>query len=127
MSDMLKKLMEKKMKSGKQLSDSEQEAKMSVLNQLKNSMDDVMSEKANGLKKVSVMSDSEEGLKAGLDKAKDIVQNPELGEAREALPIVTPDSDELNSEDEDEDQHLSEEEIDEKLSKLMALKEKLKG
>lgn len=49
---------------------SEKHAKMGVLKDLKSSLADSMGDKLDGMKKVSVMSDSPEGLSAGLDKAK---------------------------------------------------------
>lgn len=55
---------------------SEKHAKMGVLKDLKDSLSDAMSDKMAsspaGMKKVSVMSNSPEGLTAGLDKAKQI-------------------------------------------------------
>jgi len=55
---------------------SEKHAKMGVLKDLKDSLSDAMSDKMAsspaGMKKVSVMSNSPEGLSAGLDKAKQI-------------------------------------------------------
>lgn len=49
---------------------SEKHAKMGVLKDLKDSLADSMGDKLDGMKKVSVMSNSPEGLDAGLDKAK---------------------------------------------------------
>lgn len=55
---------------------SEKHAKLGVLKDLKDSLSDAMSDKMSaspvGMKKVSVMSNSPEGLSAGLDKAKQI-------------------------------------------------------
>lgn len=123
MDDMMKKLLEKKMKSGKKLSDSEKEAKMSVLKALKGSMDEVMADKVHGMKKVSVMSDSPEGLKEGLEKAEDIVEESE--------PLMKMASEDMEESDESEDSEDSEEmspdEIDAKIAELMALKEKMKA
>lgn len=59
---------------------SEKHAKMSVLKDLKDSLSDSMADKmsaAGPMKKVSVMSNSPQGLNAGLDKAKMMAgQNP---------------------------------------------------
>lgn len=52
----------------------EKEAKMSVLKKLKDSAASKMSGALKGVKKVSVMSDSAEGLKKGLDMAEDVVE-----------------------------------------------------
>lgn len=58
---------------------SEKHAKMNVLKDLKGSLADSMSDKMDGLKKVSVMSNSPQGLNMGLDKAKMMAsQNPQM-------------------------------------------------
>lgn len=55
---------------------SEKHAKLGVLKDLKHSLADSMGDKLDGMKKVSVMSNSPQGLSAGLDKAKMMSQNP---------------------------------------------------
>lgn len=55
---------------------SEKHAKMGVLNDLKSSLADSMGDKLDGMKKVSVMSNSPQGLKAGLSKAQMMAQDP---------------------------------------------------
>lgn len=50
-----------------------QKAKMGVVEHMGKMADDAMADKVKGLKKVSVASNSEEGLEHGLDKAKDIL------------------------------------------------------
>ncbi len=68
------------------MSDHEKQAKMGVLHHLKSMAEDMMKGHmdnqppggAGGMKKVSVMSDSPEGLSEGLDKAKDLVQHDPL-------------------------------------------------
>lgn len=68
--DMMKKLMQK----GKSLSPVEKTAKMSVLNQLKQDMNDSMKDKLHGMKKsVTVSSDNDEDLSHGLDTAKELL------------------------------------------------------
>lgn len=67
----LAKLMKKKGESS--LSDNEKNAKMGVLHDLKNMASHAMSSKLDGLKKVSVASDSDEGLAQGLEHAKAII------------------------------------------------------
>lgn len=57
---------------------SEKHAKLGVLKDLKDSLADSMGDKLDGMKKVSVISNSPQGLSAGLDKAKQIAQNPDL-------------------------------------------------
>ena len=53
--------------------DMEKNAKMDVIQHLKDMAQGQMKDKMGAMKKVSVASDSSEGLKAGLDKAHDIV------------------------------------------------------
>lgn len=73
MNEKFQKLMEKKKKMGKELSPVESAAKSSVLDELKNMAGQAMSDKLHGLKKVSVASDTQQGLKSGLEKAHEIV------------------------------------------------------
>lgn len=68
----------------KDMKPSEKHAKMGVLHDLKSSLADSMSDKMDGLKKVSVMSNSPEGMNAGLNKAKQMT-NPN------AMPDQDPD------------------------------------
>lgn len=74
MNEKLMKLMKGK-KHG--LSDTEKRAKMDVVKDLRSTAAEAMKDRIGGLKKVSVASDSEEGLKHGLDKAKEILGNPD--------------------------------------------------
>jgi hypothetical protein len=67
----------KKMKGDEEMSPMEKEAKMGVLSGMKKEAGNEMLDKLNGMKKVSVASDSEEGLKAGLDKAKQLMDQQE--------------------------------------------------
>lgn len=51
---------------------------LKMLKELVMSSDDVgMMDKLNNMKKVTVASDSKEGLEAGLEKAKEVVENKE--------------------------------------------------
>jgi hypothetical protein len=59
----------------KDLSDDEKDAKMDVVKDLRQSAMDSMKGRLDGLKKVSVMSDSSKGLEEGLNKAQDIISN----------------------------------------------------
>ena len=77
------KLMEKKMKEGahKQMSPVEKQAKMNAVKDMRKHVSDQMAEPLHSLKKVSVASDSPEGLQAGLEKAKQVVQQgPDMGD-----------------------------------------------
>lgn len=98
----------------KKLSPMEQEAKLKVLQDCMDDMDNMMGENLDKKKKmkVSVISDSPKGIKAGLEKAKDIV-----GGDHEMLDEVESEDDEELETDEE-----SEEELDAKIAALMAKK-----
>ncbi len=70
----MKKILSKK----RDLSPMEHSAKMDVVKQMRDMASEEMGGKLDGLKKVSVTSNSPEGLKKGLDKAKEIVSSPEM-------------------------------------------------
>lgn len=72
----LKELIKKKAKEGKFLSEDEKAAKMEMLNGVKEILGESMSDKLKGAKmqKVTVASPTPEGLKAGLEKAEDVVE-----------------------------------------------------
>ena len=60
-------------KKGKDMPDVEKKAKLDVLQSLRGQAEDAMKDKLGSMKKVSVMSDSNEGMEKGLDKAKDMM------------------------------------------------------
>lgn len=74
---MMEKLLAKKRAGGDELDDAEKNAKMHVINAMRDMASSAMGEKLQGLKKVSVASDSDEGLAHGLDKAKEILSHKE--------------------------------------------------
>lgn len=78
MHDKLKKILGKK----RDLQPREKAAKMDVVKHLRDMASEEMGSKLDGLKKVSVMSDSKQGLAKGLDKAKQIVSNPQMDEMK---------------------------------------------
>ena len=136
MSKLFDKLMEKKKKDGGKMRPEEKEAKMGVLENLKQAMTESMSGKLGGLKKVTVASDSTEGLKKGLDKAKEITghlpesESEEDSEspAHEAAESVEEETAEHEAgSEESEDEECTPEEIDAKIQKLLALKKKMKS
>ncbi len=124
MNPMMKKLLEKKLEQGgKELSDDESSAQMSVLKDLKGQMGGMMGDKMNKLKKVSVMSDSEKGLKEGLSKAEDIVNNgQEDSDSRGILHDPEEEMEMHGDEAEVPDEHKTPEELDAKIQSLMSLK-----
>lgn len=73
--------MKDKMKDKKKegLSDLAKHAKMSVLKDIHDFAADDMSSRLKGMKKISVASDSSEGLDRGLDKAKEILAHAVTG------------------------------------------------
>lgn len=75
MHERLKKLLEQEEKE--QMRPAEHEARRSVLEDLRNQAHEALSGKLKGMKKVSVMSDSPEGLKEGLDKAEELASEAE--------------------------------------------------
>lgn len=84
--DDLKELLAKKMKDQKEpMSENKKNAKMSVLQDLKKMMDDSIAGDLKGLKKVTVASDSKEGLKEGLEKAEDVIEGQEEMEEEETM------------------------------------------
>lgn len=74
MHDKMMKMMMSKKKSGSTLSDGEKKAKLQALMGMKDLADSHMGNKLKNLKKVTVASDSPEGIKAGLHKAEDMVE-----------------------------------------------------
>jgi len=123
----------------KKLGDLERIAKMDVLKGISGLASDAMSNKLkDGLKKVTVASNSPEGLEKGLDKAKEMISEHGMSEKD---PEKMNDSEEKESEcmedkgselesesemsEDDSMENLSEEEIDAKLAKLMEMKKKL--
>jgi hypothetical protein len=83
MDEMLKKLMTKK-KTGK-VDPEYKSAKLGVLKDLHKTMGDMMGDDVKGVKKVTVAAPDKESLKAGLEKAEDLVdaEVPEMEEAEE--------------------------------------------
>lgn len=138
--------MKKLEKKGRDLDPNEKKAKLDVIKELRNQASEMMGGKLHPLKKVTVASDSEEGLKAGLQKAGDIVEHMPSGlsHPRDAEKMVSEAEQELesdldkdnmigeNSEEECEDmspaeaEHEGDEEskIAELEAQLKALKEK---
>lgn len=72
MHDKMMKMMMNKKKHGKTLSDSEKKSKLEALMGMKGLADSHMGNKLKNLKKVTVASNSPEGLKEGLHKAEEL-------------------------------------------------------
>lgn len=121
----MRKMMEAMEKKGKSpLSEREKDAKLKVLDEMKGLAEDEISERLRGLKKVTVASDSKEGLKEGLEKAHELLEGQQEEEAEhdpspeEASEMADEESEEESSEDEIE-------ELEKKLAELKA--KKMKG
>ncbi len=93
-----KELLMKKAKEGKFLSDEDKDAKMEVVRAVKQMASEEMGDELKNLKgmgKVTVASDSPEGLKAGLEKAEDVVEeklanSEESEDSEEEMPMHEP-------------------------------------
>lgn len=120
--DMKSKLMEMAKKKGKKISPLEGESLKNVLEDLLGQASDAMATKVKDrMQKVSVLSDSKEGLEKGLDKAKDVVK--ELPDGSE---------DESEAEDESEEEEAKEHdsmgvEPKDDATKLKELEEQIKA
>lgn len=121
------------MKSGKKMSPMEAKAKLASLKDLMKEMDDMMlgdMKGKKGMAKVSVMSDSPEGLKEGLEKAEDVLEGesedesevtlPKFGSKQKSGALMEEEEFEEDSIDDSEDS--SEEDLDRKIAELMAKK-----
>lgn len=111
----------------KSLSPMDKKAKMSVLEEMKKQAMGMMGDNLKGVKKVSVASNSPEGLKEGLHKAQEIVEgdpeaptNMDMQEGRRYEDMPS----DLDSKIE-EYQKLSPDEIDAHIQALTALKSKM--
>lgn len=120
-------------KSGKKMSPAEAKGKLASLHELMKDMDSMMMDGMKGKKgmaKVSVMSDSPEGLKEGLEKAEDVIEGeseeesevtlPKFGSKQKSGALMEEEEFEEDSSDDSEDS--SEEELDRKIAELMAKK-----
>jgi len=147
MDDKLKKLM--KAKGDKKMHPIEKEAKMRSLGELHSMAKGMLGERLHGLKKVSVASDSKEGLEEGLSKAKDILDgklsgnnvsdtSPEMADAMAEETLETPEEEAEESPAEQEleakaglEMHhpdmeeMDEQDIDQKIQELLEMKKRL--
>lgn len=135
---MMQMLMQKK-EEGKMLSPMEMKAKMGVLDALDAMCSDEMGSKLSPLKKVTVASDSPQGLESGLDKAKSLLGDDHESDDSEEThgdELADEDMDDMGDEDgheemladsspeDEESDSMSPEEIDAQIAHLMALKNK---
>jgi hypothetical protein len=124
---------------GKKLSSShEKDAKMKVLSHLRDMAQESMGHKLGGLKKVSVMSDSSEGLEKGLSKAQELTKEHLENEDAQMAPEMMDTSPHRESEDryenleeelggiDEESEEMSSEDIDAKIAHLQSLKNSMR-
>lgn len=121
----LKKLIDKKKKEGKTLSPVHKEARSTVLEDLMDHLSDMGMDKVKGLKKVTVASDSKEGLAKGLDKATEMVEKSPL-EAMEDEDVSDHGANEVEEHEESEEEPESEDDIRQKIEELKAKLEAMK-
>ena len=112
----------------KKLSDMDKKASLKALGDFRNEAAKLMKDKMNGLKKVTVASDSKEGLKEGLEKAEDLLSKGSDKYSSEQANENFEDRDEhlLDEMEEECEDTLSEDELDAKIQELMAMKSKMK-
>lgn len=138
--EMLKKLLEKKLAKDGPMDPKKKQAKMDMLSELQDEAkrmmaDDLKAHMVGGeasdldeehgvdgpsheMKKVSVMSDDKAGLEKGLDKAKELLSKmPEEEESAEEESHESP-------EEEESEGHMSSDEIQAEIDRLMAQKKK---
>lgn len=118
MNEAFKKMLAKKKGSGDGMSSGRQKARGSVLDDLMGNMDSRDGQKL-GMKKVSVMAPSEEGLEEGLNKAKEVVDGlPESEEMPEDESIESPEDQTMESSEDHSDK--SPEQLMEEIRQLKA-------
>ncbi len=123
----LKKIIDKKKKEGKTLSPVHKEARSTVLEDLMDHLSDMGMDKVKGLKKVTIASDSKEGLAKGLDKATEMVEKSPM-EAMEDEDVSDHGANEAEEhEEESEDESESEDDIRQKIEELRAKLEAMKA
>lgn len=115
-------------RKGKPMSDNEKSAKMSVVEAMRKMAEDQIGGKLKDLKKVTVASDSKDGLEKGLDKAKEMLdRHPEDEESQEQHDPEMEDHESETADEVASEPEMSEDELNEKLEELMKLKEKMKS
>lgn len=117
MEDNFKKLIEKKKSEGKSISPVHQSAKSSVLEELMQHLGASGLDKIKGMKKITVASDSKEGLSEGMKKAAEMVEeDPEMRDQDDISDVSAPE----NADSEDMDGEPSMEHLKSKIAELEA-------
>lgn len=123
MDSRIMKLMALKKKGDKSLSDSDINAKRAALDELMKTAKEGMSKKIEGLKKVTVASDSEAGLSKGLDLAKKKLGEMEASDESEMAKTGHDEESEMESSDEEMEESPEMEAEEDKASSLENLSE----
>lgn len=97
------KLLENKAKSQKPMSSPEKDAKLRAIQEMRKMASDEMAVPLHGLKKVTVASNNPEGIKEGLDKAKELMDHPHDSEPMEHDEIGDDESEESPEEEQSEE------------------------
>lgn len=112
----------------KKLNDMEKRASLKALGDYRSEASGLMKDKMKNLKKVTVASDSKEGLEEGLEKAEDLIKGNPFASSENANDNFEDRDPEEYSSDEDEMEEdcedMSEQELDQKIMELMQLKER---
>jgi hypothetical protein len=111
MDDFLKMLQKKKQEQKGPINDSRMKAKASVAKELSDMLGEDITENIKGMNKVTVASDSEEGLKKGLEKAEDALS----GKMKDKM---SDDEDSEYEDDEDSDMEEEHGNIEDKIREL---------
>jgi hypothetical protein len=122
MQEFMKLLSEKQQKQGGPRKGRDMEAKAAMAKELSDMLGEDLTEGIKDSKRVTVASDSEEGLKKGLEKAEDILESKMEDES----DMEDESEMESESEDESEDEMDSEEKIRELEKQIEELKAKRK-
>ena len=137
---------------GKPISEVQKQAKLDVLGDLQGHTKDMLSEKLDGIKKVTVASNTKEGLKKGVKTAEKVIDKlngkpeeeseepcqhcegmgcPECAEESEEHESSESPEEEVSEhesgEESSDESEMSEEELDAKIAELMKKKDSLKS
>lgn len=122
----------------KEMSPAEKKAKLAALGEANGMASKMMKDGLSGLKKVTVASDSKEGLKKGLDKAEELVKG-ENPFGKSASPFQNDEEEATETEDSSSEEEYedaaddmmaecdTEEEIDDMIAKLQEKKKQLQS
>lgn len=115
----------------KEMKDPEKQAKLRALKEAHSMASDMMKgdlSNAKGMQKVTVASDSKEGLEAGLELAKKKVEGKgELEDEDSVMGEDESDQSEGFEDQQDDSEPMDEEELDEEIKRLLEMKAKLEN